>query len=1665
MTSTNDYSISSPTPSSIIANDDSFSSSTPISITPTDHQIEKITSLLSVPNFANDVKLNIDQSGQHNKEKWLDHVSHLFVYPVHMWPIVTQIDSSFLGPADRALVSKYCTFMLIVLRASVSDELKSSFADCLTVNSFLAKAETLCSRRFLFSQAALFEKLHSMSIEQENVRAFHTALTKQLCDIELAGVSIPLLHRKLLVTSQLMKVTRLQYMMIDFNKLGNADVTWEEMLVQAATHLDRSFTTRHSSNALVATSEFAIPSSSSCPLPVALAAASLAYAGEPAPDHPLCHFCVAFNMRAKVENRKTRRQMTHNPSRCFTQYPHLRPPPRHSTQAASSSPSPILQAQSSSLQRKHHASMSFRVLSSSTTAPPIIHSALIAGEPSHSTTLSSSPPTFFLDSGASCHFVNNPSYLKNKRALIPPELVHIGKGTLEATHEGECDTVFTKSDGSTLHLSFTALLVPLLTFNLISVGSLLASGNKLHSEGTSMIISSKASTPLLIATLSVDGMYRLNLSIKDRCPSFSSYSMSHFTLISRKSQRTLAELWHERMGHLNYSYLEILRQHATGMPSQKLVPENKPFCTACNKGKQKRHSFSSVKPHTSTAPLDLISTDLTGPFPSSLGGKKYMITFIDQFTSRAEAHFIAKKSDAFEAFVSYKNSAELKHNRKIKRLRSDRGGEFVSNTWDALMQSSGIAHEMAPADSPQANGKAERFMRIIVEGARTILIAAGLSHGFWAEAMAYIIYTRNRSPHSAIAMRTPFELWEGRLPDLSHMHAFGTPVTVMLTEAQRGSKLNAKAEDGLFIGYDDEPKSYRIWVPARHRVVISRNVEFNEHAVASPDNFNDSSFTSISNETSLLPLPLDLISTAENDTALRDETYNNKANDKSALNNNEMHGDNNERMENDNIEIRNDSDQRMSIDHDCDDIEDEADEAEPEPKEEAAANSTEPPPPPTLPALVQAPRLSSRSATGGHFLRSNPLPVAKYGFDETSISQSAAVSNLTLNSSSSFDSSQQGTCTRPRHSAFTAFSKNDERWNTRAKQWIHAVLSAGHAPTLSIDLSSTTSSSSPCGLLNNIALAAAVIEAASMDLSKEPRSMREARSRPDALQWETAANKELDAFDRLEVFELCELPIGEHAIGSTVVFKIKRNADGSIACYKVRVVAQGFSQIPGRDFDGTFAPTVKMSSIRTLLAMAAIEDWEIHQCDIENAYLNGKLDRAVYMKQPIGLAKPNTEHLVMKLKKGVYGLRQAGRIWFQTMSEALKQLNFVPLASDPCIFKRTDSISGTSLILALFVDDCLILSKCLMEIVKFKRELSSTFKTKDMGEAHFFLGLQLERDRAHRTIRLHQTNYATSLIERNQFQNSKPVATPMAKIDNSISSVMAEEKIDLIEEINNSLPSIEPSHFPVEVNCLSDLHLEYTTIIGQIMYLMICTRPDLAFATCYLAQFSANPTESHIVAVKRLLRFINATKSRCLVIDGKQKDDFVAYCDSDWGGNIQSRSTTGYCIIFAGFALLYRSHRQHAVATSSSQAEYQASSEVAKEIIWLRVLLQELGRNIDSPTTLYGDNQGAIALALNPEFHSRTKHIRIQYHFVRQCIDEKEIMILYLPTELMIADIFTKPLGRVRHQGLCNALGLRDISVVSNELISLHQSYSSRIAKSKHTFTHHHNTFRLSSPD
>ena len=460
----------------------------------------------------------------------------------------------------------------------------------------------------------------------------------------------------------------------------------------------------------------------------------------------------------------------------------------------------------------------------------------------------------------------------------------------------------------------------------------------------------------------------------------------------------------------------------------------------------------------------------------------------------------------------------------------------------------------------------------------------------------------------------------------------------------------------------------------------------------------------------------------------------------------------------------------------------------------------------------------------------------------------------------------------------------------------------------------------------------------------------------------SAMEKEIESLRKNDVWELADLPKGRKAVGSKWVLKIKTDAEGSVERFKARLVAQGFSQKPGIGYNETFSPVARSESVRTVIALAVQSDLKLHQIDVITAFLNGVLKDEVYMKLPEGSVVQGQEHLVCKLKHSIYGLKQSSRSWNSVLDQHLKKLGFVQSVSDPCIYVASE---GEMFMIAVHVDDLVLAAKSDNRIGDVKKDLGDKFEVKDMGKLHHFLGTKVLQDKQNGEVWIGQPAYTQKVLCKFKMENAKAVDTP-----------------------------VDASSKPVKTNEDSESNdiEQFPSAVGSLLYLSTMTRPDITYAVSNVAQFCANPPKEHWIAVKRIMLYLVGTMCLGLLYKKNQLKSCAGFSDADWAGDPDGRkSTSGYIFQLSGAAISWRSKKHAYVALSTAEGEHIALASAAQAAVWVRQLLTDLRSNREEATRIYEENQSAICLAKNPQFHGRTKHIGIKYQFIREQVENGNV--------------------------------------------------------------------------
>uniref|UniRef100_A0A251T6N3 Putative zinc finger, CCHC-type n=1 Tax=Helianthus annuus TaxID=4232 RepID=A0A251T6N3_HELAN len=1043
---------------------------------------------------------------------------------------------------------------------------------------------------------------------------------------------------------------------------------------------------------------------------------------------------------------------------------------------------------------------------------------------------------WYLDSGCSNHMTGNRNLFTSLDESIRKEVRTGDVKKLEVLGSGEIKIAIQGQNKRVKDVFY----VKGLRHNLLSVGQLIKRGYTITFQENKCIIKDVRNGTLGEIKMTNNKMFPLHPE-KD------------LTLALTMTTKETSILWHKRYGHVNLDTLADMgnKDIVYGLPK---ISRDTSICEGCVSGKQARKVFPNKTKWQATKPLQLIHSDICGPMRTeSIGGCRYFITFIDDYSRKTWVYFLKLKSEALSYFKLFKALSENQSDHTIKTLRTDRGGEYCGKSFQEYLNANGIHHQLTNSYSPQQNGVAERKNRTLMELSRSMLSMKKLPNKFWAEAIACTTYILNRTVTKTRPNVTPFEAWNGRKPNVEHLKVFGSVAYVHIPK-QKWNKLDDKTEKMIFVGYSENSKGYKLFNPLTNKITISRDVIFDE-----------SKRWVVNNELNETPYMILEDGAVPIDQSIEDRNPTE-----------EHHEPNPIRQENmpDNMEV-------------------------------------------------------NSNLTGPEHIQQN--------HDDSELDPTSSQSQHNEEVSSS-DSENETIRTRSVKSVYRntrALTNEEILQKYNENQVINFVLYTSMDPT--------------------------TYEEASKDGK-----------------WIDAMNKEMESIYKNETWDLVDPPKNQKPIGVKWIYKTKYDEKGNVDKYKARLVVKGYKQKFGIDYQEVFAPVIRFETVRLVLALAAQNDWYLHQMDVKTAFLNGKLKEQVFIDQPQGYIKPGEETKVCHLKRALYGLKQAPRAWYSRIDTYFIHHNF-----RKCTYEHTLYIKSTKegkLVICLYVDDLIIASNSMKLISEFKDEMKKEFEMTDMGKLHYFLGMEVSYEDGN--IILSQKKYMRNLLEKYRMNQCNTVSTPM--------------------EYGIKLSKDDPEEFKDESM--------YRSLVGSLMYLTN-TRPDIMFAVSKVSRFMESPKRSHWEAAKRILKYVKGTLDQGITYSKGGKQKLVGFSDSDYAGNVDdSKSTSGYIFHLGSGPISWQSKKQKVVALSSTEAEYMALTLAGCQAIWLKGILDELQGKDNYSIPIYCDNKSTICLAKDPVYHGKSKHIRVKYHFIRDLIRREDVTILFCATKDQLADIMTKAL-------------------------------------------------------
>ncbi|KAM2204349.1 hypothetical protein ACFX1S_023996 [Malus domestica] len=744
--------------------------------------------------------------------------------------------------------------------------------------------------------------------------------------------------------------------------------------------------------------------------------------------------------------------------------------------------------------------------------------------------------------------------------------------------DGKKATIIGKGTVKTIGLPelHNVLLVDKLTANLMSISQLCDDIGNVNFDSAKCVVSKETGEKVLCGPRSENNCYCANANQINVC---------------FRASNNLLDLWHQRLGHMNYRDLLKIskKQYVRGLPS--LEGKQEGVCGACQIGKQTKSAHSPKNFISTSQPLQLMHMDLVGPVQTeSLGGKKYILVLVDDFSRYTWVAFLHDKSEAFKSFHILCIKIQTERNDVVIRIRTDHGTEFDNASFSNFCEKHGIQHEYSAPITPQQNGVVERKNRVLLDMARVMINASNMAKYFWAEAISTACYTANRVFLRPGTKCTPYELWKGKKPNVSHLRVFGSTCYIY-KDRENLAKFDARSDIGIFLGYSLTSKAYRVYNSRTKGVMESINVVIDDSSVQ--------------------------------DTRVNDG---------------------------------------LQVDED-----------------------------------------------DGH----------NHDSTHTRESVDAALNDVHHTSSQSLQTGAKQV--QRDHKSTDIIGSSDDKMKTR-RQVAEEISFVCYVSLI------------------------------------EPKNVKEAVVDND---WINAMQEELNQFTRNDVWYLVPRPKDTNIIGTKWIFRNKTDEKGNVVRNKARLVAQGYTQVEGLDFDETFAPVARLESVRLLLAVACHLKFKLYQMDVKSAFLNGFLREEVYVEQPAGFKDPFHPDHVYRLKKAMYGLKQAPRTWYERLSSHLLQKGYIRGAIDKTLFVK--KVNSDLIVAQVYVDDIVFGSTSESLVVEFTHVMQNEFEMSMCGELNYFLGLQVQQMK--NGMFLSQTKYAKDLVKKFGLETTKLVRNPMSTTD------------------------------------------------------------------------------------------------------------------------------------------------------------------------------------------------------------------------------------------------------------------------------------------------------------
>lgn len=1257
-----------------------------------------------------------------------------------------------------------------------------------------------------------------------------------------------------------------------------------------------------------------------------------------------------------------------------------------------------------------------------------------------------------VDSGASLHIFNTLDRFLNLREANPEDVVIAGDSTIRIYGYGEIDMKIRGPKGYVIYRLYNVAYCPEMATNLVSLQALNRMGVYWENRPKSDLLRHRWGAPLCSLTR-IHNQYVMEY-LPVRLTAHAFYTRRNLLNSYTGKSKAKASLyrWHQRLGHPGPEPLKRLLTHTEGVaiaprPDDEIRTTD---CVACSEAKAHRRIVREARSEVTEAGARLAIDFHEYDEPNQEGRLWRVMLITDRYSGYTWDYYADNKLASTIQAALEDCIKHISHhfNAKVKIIECD--GELAGSEQEtthlsrSITEKYGITFEISPPHTQDLNGGAERVGATIKSKASSMRNDCKLPPFLWTEIVRTAVYLYNRTPKRVNRWRAPYEKFYSyfdnlqgivgykRSPSLAHLRVFGCMAFAMTWQAKqkkrRRRKLDPKAWIGYLVGYQST-NTYRIWLPRENKVIVTRDVTFNEDEFFSGDlnEFKDELLKVSSEAYESLIEKI----TYENASELSEYTRNHLEDDEPSNTLPESALENLDAAEQEEDEL-------------MDDVsEDPLKEVYPYTSAEFELGLSTPPesPPAALLSLTISQPNNLDLRLKGERTRSEPqaqaemLPLNPLQDRWTTCFHSARLHSALYINNELVTKAQRARLLR---NAAYSHNNSSQVFNTVESSVSEEELAPekaykGEAPERVTDFSrARVHSSSQSQVLNTEdGLASAFHSGISRVLNTdeaaqkrgeapEPRNRRQRahlqellsqkmkihrRDLPPPPKWHNElVNHPLgDHFREAERTHLQshtemgtwkEIPKSSSQKGLTLdcmwVYVYKFDKHGYYSKCKARLVVRGDQQ-PNYGKEDTYASTLAGRSFRTLMAIAAKFDLELKQYDAVNAFVNAKLTKEVYMRMPPGYRKPET---VVQLQRALYGLRESPLLWQRELTKSLCEIGFTPIPHEPCCFSRG------GVLLFVYVDDIVVAYKKKSQRIADEaiEALRAKYNLTGGNDLQWFLGVEVIRDRQKGLLWLSQASY----IEK------------IAKLRSSTSDTHA------------STPMRTGELFPYKgIATPASIHL-FQQKVGSILYAAVITRPDIAFGASRLARFNHNPSPEHHRAADRLLSYLLSTQSHALQFG--DEDDFVVASDASFGDNtLDRKSSQAYVMKLFGGVIGWRANKQDTVTTSTTEAELLALAQAAKEAMYVNRLINELGVSLDSQhIRIQCDNQQTIGLVTKEIAVLRTKlrHVDIHNHWLRQEIERGSLIVEYTPTDEMIADGLTKALALQKWPIFLTQLGL-----------------------------------------